>query len=155
MTGVTSAPAPRRWKPVRRAVTALFVAVALVGSCGLATRRSGLFNNVADEARARADHQAAWQEMGRGGEISRHDMLMLVRDGEGACLTGEANWVTVDMGQRLDVGLRDRGTPIECRFRVRARGVDGLFRVHVWTILLTPMSEERLEVVGLRRNYLQ
>ena len=139
----------------RRWLLIVLVAFAGLAAWGLATERSGLFNNRGDEASAIREHELAWRRMGRGQEIPRLDMLMLIRDRDGECLTGEPNWVTVELGQRLDMRLRDRRTPIECRFRVRARWFDGLFGVHVWTVVLTPVSEERLRIVETRRNYLQ
>lgn len=75
--------------------------VALPIACGTSVR-SGLFNTRTDQREALAEQQAAWDQRRLPRRISRHQMLMLMREFDGRCITGEADWETVPLDRRLD-----------------------------------------------------
>lgn len=141
-----------RFRKLWVAIGLLTVLIAVGYS--LAGTRSRLFNNIKDQDEALREHDSAWRQMGRGREISRLDLLMIMTRYHGKCLTSEPNWVSVNLDQRLDAGLRNRRTPIECRVQVRARFPDGIFKVLVWTLVLEAVSQENLKVVDVRRTSL-
>ena len=129
--------------------------VVFISYCSISWRSRGLFNNLSDQEAALSEHNQAWRQMGRGGAISRLDLLMMMRRFDGECITSEANWIAVPLDQRLDVGLGTRGTPIECRVKVRARWPKGLAFVFVWRLTFTVTSEEQLRIVKTERVVLQ
>jgi hypothetical protein len=118
----------------------------LTSFCSLSMSRDGLYNNHEDPQRAMREHEAAWRQLKIGNEISRLQMLALLRRFDGKCRTQEINWVTVQLDQRLDPSLQDADTVIECFFRIRSRGPGYFIGYHSWTTELVALSGERLRV---------
>ena len=130
----------------RNAILAL--AFSALVSC---TSRQGLFSTAVDASEAMAEHRAAWERRHLPRQISRLQLLPLVREYDGRCITGEVNWEAVALDRRLDDFLAP-ARPIECIFVSRAWSPLSLPRAYFWTIALTPVSSDMMDVVDFRRQ---
>ena len=137
--------------PRFRTTIAIAVAALIVGLCGFGSERGGLFNNRADPVKAIEEHYSGWRQRGLRRDVGRLFIEGLVRNHDGSCITREAEWERVDMGQRLDPYLLPERKRIDCRFPISRQRLLWIPVQYMWIIELEPISRNEVRVLRMSR----
>ena len=140
-----------RFKLSRRWLAACIAVGLLLLAPGF-TSRAGLYNNRSNDRAAADEHEAAWLQRFASAETSRLEAYYLIRSFGGSCITGEANWETVHLDERLDRFLGRAGITIDCHVDVRGSFPFNFLSAYRWTTVLEPVSADRVRLKGTRRQ---